>query len=66
MTATAGAITRLYIPIFRRDSKIFEGKNFSDSSLHRILESENLRFSFSSMRSEMRKLKLKKIVGNQF
>ena len=36
---------------FRRNLTFYESKNFSDSSLHHILESENFRFPFSKKNS---------------
>ena len=36
---------------FRCNLKLYESKNFSDSSLYRIFESENFRFSFTSENS---------------
>ena len=54
---------------FRCNFRFYESENFSDSSLHRIFESENFRFSFSTKNRltwglKMRKTKLQKIVGN--
>ena len=38
-----------YLPEnFRCNFKFYESENFSDSSVHRIFESEDLRFPFSS------------------
>ena len=54
---------------FRRNFKFYESKNFSDSSLHRLFESETFRFPFSTKKqtnlgTEIRKIKLQKIVEN--
>ena len=48
---------------FRCNFRFYESENFSDSSLHRIIESENFRFLFSTKNrltwgTEMRKTKL--------
>ena len=38
-----------YFPVnFRCSFKFYESENFSDSSLNRIFESENVRFPFST------------------
>ena len=57
---------RYYFPEnFRSNLKFYENKNLSVSSLHRIFESENLKFPFSTkMRSEMWKIKIQKIEGH--
>ena len=47
---------------FRCNLTFYESDNFSNSSLHRIFESEN--FRFPNLGSEMWKIKLQKIVGN--
>ena len=54
---------------FSRNLKFYESDSFSDSSVHRIFDSENVRFPFSTknsltLESEMGKIKLQKIVGN--
>ena len=60
---------------FRCNVKFYESENFSDSSLHHILESENFRFLLSKKNSvtwvvkckkNRKKIKLQKIVGNLF
>ena len=66
-------ITRASVSYFpenvRGNFKFYEGENFSDSSIHRIFESENFRFPFSVKKklnpgSEMQKIKLQEMVGN--
>ena len=46
---------------FRCNLKFYEGENFSDSSFHRIFESENFRFPFSVKNSLIRGVKCKKL-----
>ena len=66
-------ITRAPVSYFlenvRGNFKFYEGENFSDSSIHRIFESENFRFPFPVKKklnpgSEMQKIKLQEMVGN--
>ena len=54
---------------FQLQLKFYGSENFAHSSLHRILESENFRFSFLyekqlNLGSEMGKIKPQKTVGN--
>ena len=54
---------------FRCNLTYYESKNFTDSFLHHILESESFRLPFfyekyNNLWSEMWKIKLQKIVGN--
>ena len=52
--------------IFRFNLNFYESKNFVESSLHHIFKSENFTFPTknSLLGSAMRKIKLKKILGN--
>ena len=52
--------------IFRFNLNFYESKNFFESSLHHNFKSENFRFPTknSLLGSAMRKIKLKKILGN--
>ena len=63
-------ITRASVSFSRKfQLQFYEGDSFSDSSAHRIFDSENVRFPFSTknsltLQSEMGKIELQKIVGN--
>ena len=63
-------ITRASVLFSRKfQLQFYEGDSFSDSSAHRIFDSENVRFPFSTknsltLQSEMGKIELQKIVGN--
>ena len=46
---------------FRCNLAFYESENFSDSSLHHILESENFRFPFSTKNSVTWVVKYKKL-----
>ena len=51
-----------------RNLKFYESENFSNSSLHRVFESENFRFPFNyekwpNLGSKMSKIRLQKIVA---
>ena len=51
----------LFLENFRYNFKFYKSENFSDSSLHRIFESENFRFPFPTKNSLTWGLKCEKL-----
>ena len=51
----------LFLENFRYNFKFYESENFSDSSLHRLFESENFRFPFPTKNSLTCGLKCEKL-----